>query len=685
MSNLLKGRNGPCLIALFLVLLAFAARTWQLETVPPGWSDDELSNIFVISQKVFQGDTSLYYPDATGLEAPYHVASGLFLTLFGFNAIGIRLLSVFLGTLTVPLTYVVGSRLFDRRTGLLAAAMLAVSFWSLVYSRVNLRHILLPVLLLLTFYFFWRGVRRSGNAQASERTGIINWSRVAPSFLWAGLCMGLGFYTYFASRGVPLIILAFVLYLALFYRARLRRLWPGLLFIFLLAALLALPLLFTLQQLPGADARVAEVAVPVVAAREGDYEPLLRHIVITLSMFHGNGDDEFLYNIPHRPVFGPVGALFFWAGVLIAAWLALQPLLRRNGGRRDVEEPYSLAAAFLLLWWLAGISPGFLSVPPASLGHTIVAQPAAYLLAALPLWFAGRILPQRWNSPTARRWRTPLLALAALLLWSSVALRDFNDYFNRWPERGMTRFLYHADMKDVADYVAQRPEVEHFAISGLLAGPWDRLALQVDLQNVGRGDMLPRWYDPRRAIFLELAAEPALLFSGYPRVENVYEALLAPLPNASAGDYRVALAVDDTPDMGTMPETCFRNGLCLVAATFEAQTGRLDLTWRVGQTLDLPPQPLLSKPPPPGTDDGPRLLVFAHLLDGSGQRVDGDDGLWVDATTLQSGDLFRQQHWLLATDEGTMEYRLSVGLYNPVSGERILTTDGRDQLQLDVR
>ena len=141
-------------LALLLTLLALGVRVWQLDSVPPGWSDDELSNILVISQKVFEGDYSVYYVDATGLEALYHVVAGSFLALLGYNTLGIRLLSALLGTLTIPLTYRVGSLLFDRTLGLLAAAGLAVSFWSLIYSRINLRHIALPVFLLATVYFF---------------------------------------------------------------------------------------------------------------------------------------------------------------------------------------------------------------------------------------------------------------------------------------------------------------------------------------------------------------------------------------------------------------------------------------------------------------------------------------------------------------------------------------------------
>lgn len=667
---------------LVITLIAFAARVWQLDAVPPGWSDDELSNIFVIAQKVFEGNSAVYYTDATGLEAPYHIVSGLLLQLFGFNAIGIRLLSALLGTLTVPLTYRMARSLFGRRVGLLAAAALSVSFWSLIYSRVNLRHISLPLMALGTFYWFWRGMRagtRDRGLETDQRRNANMQSLISTlhaPFIIAGVLLGLSLYTYFAARGLPLILGAFALYVALLDRRRWRRHWRGVVVTFLLAFLVASPLLVTLFQATGADARVAEVAVPLVEARKGNLEPLWRHVRITLSMFHGDGDDEYLYNIPHRPVFGMPGAVFLWAGVLTAGWLALQPL-RRRVARRPGTAPRrrELAGALLLIWWAAGITPGFLSVPPASLGHTILAQPATFILLVLPLLPLGEALAARG---VARQ--GVIVTAVGLLLVAGVAWRDLPDYFWRWPQRGLVRFLYHADVKDVARSVAQGDAAPDFAISGLLAGPWDRLALSLALQNQGMEDSRPRWFDPRRAIFLGLGGEEALVFSGYPRVEQAYDDLLQPL-DFQAGAYRLSLvkgAVSPDEDVA-----CFRNGLCLLDSVYACTDGErvLHLTWRVASPLQIPAHPLVSKPPPPGVYDGPRLHVFAQRRDAGGDFVSGEDGLWVDPLTLRTGDIFRQQH-RLGADSAATEDTLLVGLYDPMNGQRVLTEDGRDQISL---
>ncbi len=730
---------------LALTLLAFFLRVWQLEQVPPGWRDDELIESLVISQKILAGDLAVFYPDASGHEALYHALKAPLMAIFGSNALGMRFLAAVLGTLAVPLTYVLGQRMFGRRVGLVAAACLATSFWGLMYARVGIRHVAMPVFALATFYWFWRAVerdweiRRLGNwkrgrgaeeqrsrgareslsvSQSPSLSIAPHYSLATRHWLAAGLWMGLGFYTYFASRGVPLVLLAFGGYWLLLARPLLRRSWRGMVLMFVLAGLLALPLVITLGRQPESEARVAEVAVPLVEARAGNFEPLLAHVVAAFNMIHSDGDPEWLYNIPGRPVFGPIGAIFFWLGVGVAVvGVILNAEAQRSrgaegqvaGGRWQVasgqsskgaEEQGSRGAGeqvrisqspnlsvsqslatrhsplvFLLLWWLGGTAPAFLSVPPASLGHTILAQPAVYLLAALPvgvLWSAASIRYQRWG--------TILGGVAAVLLVGSVAVRDLPAYFVEWPERGMVRFLYRADIKDAADYLNTADSAPtDFGITGLLAGPWDRVALEIDLdpQSAAR----PRWYNPERVALLR----PPVSFNGYPDVAAPYADWYRPLPEDEAldGGYVLSqLRGEAAPVVDETTAVCFANGLCLLDAKYQ-DDGTLELLWRVARDLDLPPMPLISNPPPPGVYAGPRLLVFAQLQDSDGGFLVNEDGLWVDPITLRTGDLFVQRHYLVVP-EGKTAATVVFGLYDPMTGERVLTVDGRDHLELQI-
>ena len=735
----------PATWAVVITLLAFGLRVVALAGVPPGWRDDELIETLVISRNILGGDLRFYYPDASGHEALYHALNALFLAWFGPGALGIRLLSAFLGTLAVPLTYALGRRLFGPAVGLPAAALLAVSFWGLMYSRVGIRHVTTPVLALAAFYWFWRAMffarggrgageqgrtpsssgRGSGRGAATGHAPLESASEAADSTrvlispaplpprspalpsprppapllpcALSGFFIGLGFHSYFASRGAPLIPLAFLGYVAMVAPGVLRRSWRGLLVMAGVAALVALPLYWAIAAQPAAEARVGELALPLIEARAGDFGRLLDHARAALLMPHATGDPEWLYNVPGRPLFGPLGAVTFWLGVALATWSALVGIRRRDGttdstdstdlrGLQSVKSVESvvpsLPAAFVLIWWLVGISPSVLSVPPASLGHAILAQPAFYLLAALPVGaLAG------WRRAPGR-WRAPAAGLLAALLVGATAARDLPAYFNEWPARGMVRYLYRADVQDVAGFVLRDPAAPwptDFGITGLLAGPWDRVAL--DLALGGRDDVRPRWFDPRRALLLW----PDVSFAGYPGVESPYAAVFEPLPQDSLlpGDYtlsRVAPPVTPTLDgrvfLNEAP-VCFANGLCWTAAAYDAASGWLEVQWRVERSLDLPPLPLISNPPPPGVYAGPRLYVFAQLVGPDGAFLVGDDGLWVDPLTLRGGDAFLQRHALPAPD-GAHAAAVLFGLYDPLTGERILTVDGADHVRLEL-
>jgi hypothetical protein len=316
-------------------------------------------------------------------------------------------------------------------------------------------------------------------------------------------------------------------------------------------------------------------------------------------------------------------------------------------------------------------------VPAASLGHTIAAQSAAYILIALPLLplqrLSGKLFKKNWGAVPST---AVLPVLAGLILIVSIAWRDLPDYFVEWPKRGMVRFLYRADIKDLASYLEEHPELTDFGISSLLAGPWDRLALDIDLED--DLDVQPRWFNPERSVLLETNGNVALSFTGYPATISPFDSLYQPVAGQTAGGYQLS-AVNETRD-GTDNPICFRNGFCLTSAQFESDI--LELTWEIQRPIDLPPIPLISNPPPPGLYSGPRLLVFAQLLDNQGNVVAGDDGLWVDVASLKPGDRFSQLHFL--ANPGNAE-TIIYGLYDPMTGERIITVDGLSQLQLFVK
>jgi hypothetical protein len=647
----LNTQRGHRILLTTLLLLTWGLRVCCLDTVPPGWRDDELINIHALSGELLDGRFPLYFTGASGHEPLYHYLLAGVHAVLGFNPLSAHILSAALGTLTVALTYALARRLLGRTAALVASLALATSFWSLMYSRTAIRHINLPPLALLAFYLLWRA---KGKSQISNRKYQVR------RFALLGLTTGISLYTYPAARMLPVLLIAFGGYLALFHRDRFKLRWRGLLLALIVAALASVPLWIAIAQGRGeaaehsagigADSRIAELAVPLHELGLGNPRPLLESIWTTLGMFHATGDPEWLYNISGRPVFNLLGGALFWGGVVLC----------------------------LFLWLGLGLVPTVLSTPPASLSHSILAMPVAYLLPVLALqeiikWLRRQISNAKFQT------RNLLFAICHLILvifLTTNIARDVRDYFVAWPEQEMVRVLYRADYRDVARYLTAHPEIEDVAVSSNLLGPWDRLALDLDIK---RDDVAVRLFDPERALVWtdDGRLTDIVLVSWLSTTPPIDDLLAGHSPETLSPD----LALYTLPPISSLqppvshPLASFANGLELTKAQWieEPALGQesvLLTVWRVAEPLDLIPRPIVANPPPPGVYSGPRLAVFAHLLAEDGTTLTGDDGLWVDAHTLQPGDRFLQIHrFALPPDASAGPYVVRLGLYDPKPGE----------------
>ncbi len=664
-----------------LLLVTWGLRLWQLEQVPPGWRDDELINIHALSGRVLAGHFPLYFTGASGHEPLYHYLHAGVHAVLGFNVLSGHILSIAFGTLAVALTYALARRLFGRTTAVIASLALCTSFWSLMYSRFAMRHVSLPAFALATFLLIpihqtSRNARGGFDDPAGTARDVLrlgNWTL-------AGLLLGASLYIYPAARLLPLLLVLFAAYLALFHRDRFACHWRGFLLALAIAVVLAVPLGVGIAQGRsdaaasgiGADARLVELARPIWALRDGDPIPLLETVWVTLNMFHASGDPESLYNIPGRPIFNLVGGGLFWVGLLICLY-------------RWREPRYF----FLVLWLGFGLLPTVLSVPPASLSHSILIQPLAYVLPALALVEGYRWLQGRFAHRPQPASQIPLLIIATLIFLAPNAYRDLRDYFCRWPQDSFVRFLYRADYREAAHYLDAHPENDDWAVGSLLMGPWDRLALQVDTQ---RDDLAVRLFNPERALVYVAGPSPSpVLLTSFPRPSPSIEQLLY---ESSQGNPALSIppltcyALEPAPSFGEEePVGRFANGLELVAIAWEedvfpapGQEALLLASWRVGAPLQLPPMPVVANPPPPGVYSGPRLSVFTHILAADGAFLVGDDGLWLDPLTLRPGDRFIQLHrFTLPPDAPPGPYTLELGLYDPLTGERWSVLDLKGQ------
>jgi mannosyltransferase len=99
----------------------------------------------------YQGNMTLYY---FLLRAWMHLGDSEFM---------VRSLGVLFGVLTIPAMYLLGKQLFDRMTGLTAAALLSVHSFHVLWSQQARAYSLLLLLLVLTAYFLVRAMESNDN------------------------------------------------------------------------------------------------------------------------------------------------------------------------------------------------------------------------------------------------------------------------------------------------------------------------------------------------------------------------------------------------------------------------------------------------------------------------------------------------------------------------------------------
>jgi len=185
----------PGIIGLMLVILAAATffRFYRLDVIPPEMTSDHVEKLLDVN-RILNGTTDIFMRSNAGRESLHFYLLALESLLFGtgISFTTLKLGSIIEGLLLIPLIVVLAREVIDQETGFIAAALLAVSWWHVMLSRLGLRIVLTPLIMTLILIVLIRGIR-TGERKA---------------WLWAGFWMGIGVYSYQALRMTPLVALA---------------------------------------------------------------------------------------------------------------------------------------------------------------------------------------------------------------------------------------------------------------------------------------------------------------------------------------------------------------------------------------------------------------------------------------------------------------------------------------------
>jgi 4-amino-4-deoxy-L-arabinose transferase-like glycosyltransferase len=666
------------LVLVAILLLAFALRIAALDQIPAGLSHDEAYN-GVTAIEVLNGKHAIFFEINKGIEPLIIYLEALAFVAFGIGPVQLRLVNVIFGMLTVALVYPLTTRLFDRHVARLAVAGVTLSFWAVFVSRLALRAVLLPPLLLLTLYLFWRALAKATTFQPSHPPSLHSSNPPAFSsfifFALSGLTAGVTMYTYLSSRFVPLIILTLLVYLALSHRVSL---WHG----FGLALFLALwatmswPLVDYFFQHQLSFTHRADQVSTLPYALNGEFGPLLDNSLRTLGMFTFQGDTTGRYNLDGRPVFDPFNGLLFYLGLALAAW----QLIRAPA--RSAPSVLLFSALFFMLLpdLITDDSPHFL--------RTIGALPFVYIFWAIGLEKIGRGLQaiSHWRLITSPRLsaayalRTTHNAVRPtfyLLLFSLITLHTTTDYFFRWAKDPQARQIYGADIAEIAAYLKRSPSQDMPAISAEYYRDLDpfRLAL-----HFGGSPPFVIWFDGRQTLAfppLGSGLSPRYLFPTSAPAAEQWTDWLQPVPPESGRDYRLyrlpeswsldRLESELTPLGVVVNDDLVLRGYRLTGEVVAGGQAQVLLFWQALRTL------------PPGTD----YTFQVQLWDRTGHLWLAADGNGYDPEDWQPGVRALQLVTLrFPGDFPPRTYEMRLQVIDRRSGQALPTANGQTQVGL---
>jgi 4-amino-4-deoxy-L-arabinose transferase-like glycosyltransferase len=668
--DMIRLTRTQALAVLVLVLLVTAVlRLPNLPTIPPGLHFDEAANALLTGDIAFRDYRPVFISSYTGKEVLFFYLAAGVMAGVGESLFALRLTAAFIGLLTVAATYWAGCELLrDRRVALLAATILAVSFWHLLFSRLGFRAISQPLLQALTVAMLLRGLRRE------------DWRWLAG----AGVMLGLAAYTYLAVRIFPILLL--LACLPLLWHGRRR--WAQLGVVGIIALLVASPLLLYFANDPAAFwVRIGQVAPGVETLSVG--EAYWR----SLQMFFVQGDPYIRFNWPLRPLFG-----WFLGGALLLGWLGVVHRLVVSFKPDRFTKPVRFRSMPLLLDWqttsllLLLLAPFLMILPTALATSEIVPSnlraigliPFIFYLPALGLVLILDQVPQWLASlrdfsakmPGTQRLEeilhtlllsgknfplTMLLALGLLLAGSIVTNRL---YFEQWATQPDLFFESDGDLTAVAAYLNER-ELDDTAVY-VAALHYQHPTMAFLSRHYSRIKWLP---DSQAVAFP--AEGPALYVYPY---NSPLPAWAAPFFDQDPADSDAALLPFNAYELERPPtlnpsrtaDANFGHTIRLrgydVAETPSGDSLPLTLYWEVtGQ--------------PSGA-----FIPFVHLEDQWRTRWAQAETFAYPASQWTEGERIVQRVELpLSPGTPPGQYRLRVGLFAPDSGDRLprLEEDGR--------
>ena len=429
---------------LLIIIIASVLRLANIWSIPPGLYPDEAMNGNNAVEALETGNYKVFYPENNGREGLFANIEVPSVAILGNEPQALRIPSAVFGILTVLGVYFLTKELFggNSKIALLAAFLLATSFWHINFSRIGFRAIMAPFFLVWASYYLFLALRK---LKEGKKTAALF---IYPAI--GGLFFGLGFSSYIAYRIMPLIFLALVPF---YWRKKEFYAIGSMFLLFTIVAVLPLALYFVHNP---ADflGRTSQISVFDSAS---PLRAVGLNIVKTLGMFNFAGDYNWRHNVAGRPeLFWPVGLLF-----LLGVGLSIRSVFRRMFTKKRSENV--LAYTFLFTWAAVAALPVVISnegIPHAL--RAILMIPPVIIFSAV-----GGIKLYRYLEKKLKE--KQLLKLAAIAFLTLLTFEAYHTYFIKW---GQNEEVASAFTKEYADIAAQINELPQSTPKIVVVNAW---------------------------------------------------------------------------------------------------------------------------------------------------------------------------------------------------------------------
>jgi len=419
-----------------LLVMAFFVRTLWINDIPAGIYPDEAVNGTDALTAWQTKEFHWFYENNNGREGLFINLIAISTTLFGNTVFGLKFWSILSGTLSVLGVYLLASELYaSRRAGLIAGFLMTFSFWAINFSRISFRGILLPLILIFSFYFIFKGLR----------------TKKYLLFIFSGLIFGLGFHTYIAFRIAPVILIVIFFALLLSQRRVIQTYWKHALLFLMSMLITTAPILYDFATHPEhLGSRSASISIFSPEVNDGNFlGTLTKTLTLSVAKYFVWGDQNWRHNLPPFPILDIITAFALAFGVLwsLLRWIHL---LHKRIINKERHKEF-LILSFLLSWFILMLAPEFLTnegIPHAL--RSIGTQPPVFILAMLPFLWLSR------QSTIQKSWKSaPFYVIVLLVL---VALLNSFSYFFVWGNSPESKNAFDETFTQKAHYISQLPK-----------------------------------------------------------------------------------------------------------------------------------------------------------------------------------------------------------------------------------